>query len=93
MVCVCISLPNNNYTYSQIIGSINVTVSRLRIKLCADVNFVYSTVDAITHWDINQSITSPNWRLKDQVKLTIQNNMKVLKNHSDLDSVLFKTKN
>ena len=56
-----------------------MTVERLRIKLCEDVNFVYSTVDAITHWDINQSIKSPNWQLKDQLKSTIQNNMKVLK--------------
>ena len=60
-------MPNNNYTYSQIIGSSNVTVERLRIKLCEDVNFVYSTVDAITHWDINHSITSPDWHLKEQV--------------------------
>lgn len=59
------------HTISQIIGSSNVAVKRLGIKLGEDVNFVNSTVDAIAHWNIYQSITPSNWYLKDHKKMKL----------------------
>ena len=41
-----------------------MTVEGLRIELGEDVDFVDSTVDAITHGYIYKSIASPNWHLK-----------------------------
>lgn len=62
------------YTISLIICSSNVTVKGLRIELGEDINFVNSTVDAITHWNINQPVASPDWYLS-----TIQGRQNVIK--------------
>ena len=56
------------HTISQIICPSNVAVERLRIELGEDINLVNPTIDAVTHGDINQSITSPYWNLKDHVE-------------------------
>lgn len=48
---------------SQIICSSNMSVEGLRVKLCEDINFVNSTVNAITHRYVDQSIASSKWYL------------------------------
>ena len=48
---------------SKIVSSSNVAVQGLGIILSKDVNFVNTTVNAITHWYIYQPIASSKWYL------------------------------
>lgn len=40
-----------------------MAIEGLGVELCEDVDFVYSTVDAIAHWDINEPVAATNRHL------------------------------
>lgn len=48
---------------STIIGSGKMTVERLRVELGEDKNFVYTTINAVAHRNINKPVTPSNWHL------------------------------
>lgn len=41
-----------------------MTVERLRVELGEDKNFVYSTINAVAHRNINKPVTPSNWYLE-----------------------------
>lgn len=41
----------------------NMTIERSRIKLGEHKNLVYTTVDAVAHWNVYEPVASSNWDL------------------------------
>lgn len=50
---------------SEVVGAGKMTIERSRIKLSEDKHFVYTTVDAVTHWHIDEPVSSSDRHLFD----------------------------